>query len=805
MGVRELTLCVWGGKSSEVGEEKTLPHTPHSHKYDFPQSSKIPQPKNTMTEGRGQLLLEAVCSHDIDTVTWLLDDGVSPISCDAVGQTALHKCAFMGFEGLARMLLRSEPSLVEMADHTHSTALHVAAFSGHMGVVSILIDAQASVIAVDHGGNTPLHRALLEGKLPVAQVLVAHGADVNALGQESSTPLHFVALGPSTDTQLALADLLLENGASPRLKNRHGTTPEGLARNLGRDALAHLLQDKSQPPPSPPLPEIPPSQPAAGPDERDVFLLVLEALQTPAILRLWKLFRLSHRHKFKLHEGGDYPLELSALHIQYSGLISRHIERVLSVHALTWNDVADACRRAVVDGRCSALRIEILRRLATVTDFTSFFNWMVSDATLEYSGESTVKQATGQSNTAADIYDSAMGDDLDANAARLTLEELAAHDDGGNHGNEEEDFPSPPPTVPASRIASEATVPSEYGDYGYGTCNSGVSSLPASLQSAEPPSTILEGSIQLAAHGPALRGRWPRGRRIGVGSSGEVFLVRDEVLMRNFAAKLVLPRDAEAASRLEKEIDLMRRVRHPHLVEYLGTAISPSGDTFIILEYCDGGSMRQLLEREHAAGLPSEVLRRYARQLLAGLAFLHEHLIIHRDLKGENILLHGSERATAKIGDCGSSRELLSGATLSGDVAVFGGSPYWMSPEHVQGSRCGRPADVWSFGGVILEMLTGRPPWTFQSVAAGATPAGEHVEPPPPPPHPPPPPPRLSNQFAVFELMNRIVNTRGPPPMPAVESMPDGVHEVLLACFERDVDQRPTTTALESFEWLRRP
>eukprot|EP00966_Prymnesium_polylepis_P229335 5306791-Prymnesium_polylepis.1 len=75
-------------------------------------------------------------------------------------------------------------------------------------------------------------------------------------------------------------------------------------------------------------------------------------------------------------------------------------------------------------------------------------------------------------------------------------------------------------------------------------------------------------------------------------------------------------------------------------------------------------------------------------------------------------------------------------------------------------------------------MLTGRPPW----YDAAATNRGN---------------------FATFALLSRIVNETGPPPMPPASELPDGLHELLLACFERDTARRPTTSDLLSFDWVR--
>ena len=312
---------------------------------------------------------------------------------------------------------------------------------------------------------------------------------------------------------------------------------------------------------------------------------------------------------------------------------------------------------------------------------------------------------------------------------------------------------------------------SSHHDEGSSTCSSAM--LNSGFESRP---TTLEGSIQLSG-GRIANGSWTRGKRIGVGSSGEVYLLRDETIGLEFAAKLVVPRDADAAARLDAEIALMRNMRHQHIVAYLGAAYA-GGERYILLEYCSGGSVRQLLERQHPHGLPAPLLAQYALQTLSGLHFLHEHMVIHRDLKGENLLLANAEHKLVKIADFGSSHE-LGNETLSHDVAAIRGSPYWMSPEHILGARCGRKADVWSFACVLLEMLTGVPPWTY---GPGQEPA--------------------SGQFAVFQLLSKIVDSPTPPPMPPAEEMPPHLHELLHECFTRDLDQRPDTSALLSHPWV---
>ena len=144
-----------------------------------------------------------------------------------------------------------------------------------------------------------------------------------------------------------------------------------------------------------------------------------------------------------------------------------------------------------------------------------------------------------------------------------------------------------------------------------------------------------------------------------------------------------------------------------------------------------------------------------------------------------------------KIADFGSASE-LEYSTLAeqqqqqqqqlgeaGGELPMAGSPYWMAPENIKGAGAGRKADCWSFGGVLLEMLTGRPPWWQETSRDGAV-----------------------GGLAVFQLLFRISESAGPPPMPPAEAMPPGLHALLTACFERDTVKRPDSNELLQHAWV---
>ena len=106
------------------------------------------------------------------------------------------------------------------------------------------------------------------------------------------------------------------------------------------------------------------------------------------------------------------------------------------------------------------------------------------------------------------------------------------------------------------------------------------------------------------------------------------------------------------------------------------------------------------------------VIKHYARQLLSGLEYLHENKIIHKDIKGANILV--DDNGIVKLSDFGCSKIIEKTLTLyfkeNKNNGIQGSIP-WMAPEVVKQTKHGRKSDIWSFGCTILEMITGKPPW----------------------------------------------------------------------------------------------
>jgi serine/threonine protein kinase len=114
--------------------------------------------------------------------------------------------------------------------------------------------------------------------------------------------------------------------------------------------------------------------------------------------------------------------------------------------------------------------------------------------------------------------------------------------------------------------------------------------------------------------------------------------------------------------------------------------------------------------------IPEKIIKKYSKQLLEGLHYLHEKNVIHKDLKGANLLVDAD--GTVKLADFGCSTEIEKTLTKVKDIASnpLKGSIPWMAPEVVTEVGYGRRSDIWSFGCTILEMATGKIPWSHVKV-----------------------------------------------------------------------------------------
>jgi hypothetical protein len=205
--------------------------------------------------------------------------------------------------------------------------------------------------------------------------------------------------------------------------------------------------------------------------------------------------------------------------------------------------------------------------------------------------------------------------------------------------------------------------------------------------------------------------RWKAGKMLGCGSMRQVIEAFDIDTGELFAVKRLFfntenPQHTKFIADIEAEVTLLQDLRHEHIVGYLGS--ERVKESFCVyLEYLPGGSVSSIHQRLGA--LPDPVVRRYMRQVVKGIAYLHSHNILHRDIKGANLLV--SRDGTVKLSDFGCSKKYEDPVNQSEMLTSVRGSLPWMAPEVLKQSGYGRKADIWSIGCLALEMLTGRQPW----------------------------------------------------------------------------------------------
>mmetsp|Transcript_8143 Transcript_8143/g.50419 ORF Transcript_8143/g.50419 Transcript_8143/m.50419 type:complete len:357 (+) Transcript_8143:78-1148(+) len=206
-------------------------------------------------------------------------------------------------------------------------------------------------------------------------------------------------------------------------------------------------------------------------------------------------------------------------------------------------------------------------------------------------------------------------------------------------------------------------------------------------------------------------------QRLGEGSYAKVILVRDTQDGELYAAKVYTKERLKKKRTHEKytawddvvrELSILRRIRHPHVVRLIEVLDDPKEkNLYAIMEYVSGGAVIAGC----GMGLPECLCRLYLRDAVCGLQFLHACGVIHMDVKPENLML--TEDGRVKVGDLGLGKVVFDGETIDDRCSASYGTPYFAPPEACsgKGEYSGTAADTWALGVTAFVLMLGRFPF----------------------------------------------------------------------------------------------
>jgi serine/threonine-protein kinase len=226
--------------------------------------------------------------------------------------------------------------------------------------------------------------------------------------------------------------------------------------------------------------------------------------------------------------------------------------------------------------------------------------------------------------------------------------------------------------------------------------------------------------------GELIAGRYELEELAGTGGMSSVYRARDMLLERHVALKLLHEyhgADAESIERFRREARAVAQLSHPNIVTVIDRG-EDGGRQYIVFEYVDGENLKELVARE--GPLPVRRALELAIQVGEGLACAHEHGVVHRDVKPQNVLLNGDGQA--KVTDFGIARSLDVDRGMTQTGTVIGTSNY-IAPEQASGRGVDERTDIYSLGVVLFELLTGDVPFPGENFVAVAM-RHVHEEPP---------------------------------------------------------------------------
>lgn len=198
-------------------------------------------------------------------------------------------------------------------------------------------------------------------------------------------------------------------------------------------------------------------------------------------------------------------------------------------------------------------------------------------------------------------------------------------------------------------------------------------------------------------------------KKLGKGAFGHAVLVVREETREHFVAKYMRYKDLSKTEKefIYREVDTMRRLSneggHPYVVRFRESFVLANGKLCIIMDYCDGGDLSQLIsaQRKRKALFHEQQVHLWLLQLLTAIDFLHKHKVLHRDIKPANVFMHSG---VAKLADLGLSKQVMDKQTGKQKHTQCG-SPLYLAPEVHMGRSYDKAVDIWSLGCTLFEMM----------------------------------------------------------------------------------------------------
>jgi DNA-binding NarL/FixJ family response regulator/tRNA A-37 threonylcarbamoyl transferase component Bud32 len=208
---------------------------------------------------------------------------------------------------------------------------------------------------------------------------------------------------------------------------------------------------------------------------------------------------------------------------------------------------------------------------------------------------------------------------------------------------------------------------------------------------------------------------------LGSGSGGTVYKARHRFMNRLAAIKVMHPElmpDLDLLQRFRQEAAAANSLEHPNIIRVIDFGVASDGTAFMIQEFVDGPTLREIIDHEGAVPAPLAV--ELFKQICLGLGFAHRAGIVHRDLKPSNVLVagYGTLDMRVKIADFGVAKLVRpdNSNAVRTEMGLVIGSPLYMSPEQCRGHVLDKRADIYSMGCLMYETLTGRPPFVGKDV-----------------------------------------------------------------------------------------